>query len=53
MITSFVPERCLRSATAAGTSPSSSVEFGQASLAAGLLEATYLRALFSARVGGD
>jgi len=32
--------------------PCSSVEFGQSSLVAGLLEATYLRALFSASLNG-
>jgi hypothetical protein len=52
MITRFVPELSLRSATAAGTSPCSRVEFGQPSLAVGLLEATYLRALLSASLNG-
>jgi hypothetical protein len=50
--TSLVPERRLSSATAAGTSPASSVEFGHASLAAGLLEATYLPAWLSASLNG-
>jgi len=52
MITRFVPELSLSSATAAGMSPRSRVEFGQSSLVAGLLEATYLRALLSASLNG-
>ena len=52
MITRFVPELCLRFATAAGTSPCSRVEFGQSSLVAGLLEATYLGTLLSASLNG-
>src|SRR3989440_5699739 len=52
MITRFALELSLRSATAAGTSPCSRVEFGHSSLALGLLEATYLRASLSASLNG-
>src|SRR5207244_11040503 len=52
MITRFVPELCLRSATAAGMSPCSRVEFGQSSLVAGLLEATYFGMVLSASLNG-
>jgi hypothetical protein len=41
MITRLPLNACLSAATAAGTSPSRSVEFGHSSLVAGLYEATY------------
>jgi hypothetical protein len=52
MITRFASELCLRSATAAATSPRSRVEFGQSSLTSGLFEATNLRVLLSASLNG-
>jgi hypothetical protein len=47
MITRFMPELSLRSATAAGMSPCSRVEFGQSSLVEGPLQATYSGELLS------
>jgi ABC-2 type transport system permease protein len=47
MITRFLPELSLRSATAAGMSPCSRVEFDQSSLVEGPLQATYSGELLS------